>query len=367
MSLRSGQLSALLVAFASSVSAINTTPSSVTVVGSLTNPGITRDSCSSGNFGPLGTLWICRDTQPIVNGVPSTDVVANTGAFSGTAGSTSLNLTSPALTTPYLPFDSATECGTYGLCSDGTRYVGWPNTGPAVTYDFDGSVNGYMFVPKQHISGLTVEGDTYYSLYHLGYVSGQSSLLPTVSMDYQSWWGTNDVGYGAYGSVVQGNYAYLFGTTSSSEMALARVDLSSGVFTAIETLSEYEYWVNGAWTTTKPSLTDSGLGITNAYAGGQGTYFYSTYWSSYVWVGGSAYPGANFYITTAPDPTGPWTTPTLFYTGAEGSASSLPAYSCVAHPELSTVSPSGKELYISWTENNSDGVYNNALAHVVWP
>ncbi|KAF8299890.1 hypothetical protein DL93DRAFT_2233881 [Clavulina sp. PMI_390] len=367
MSSRSASLSALLVALVSSVSAINTTPSSVTVIGSLTNPGITRDSCSSGNFGPLGTLWICRDTQPVVNGATTLPVVANTGAVSGTAGSGSLNLTSPGLSTPYLPFDSATECGTYGVCSDGTRYVGWPNTGPVVTFNYAGSVNGYMFVPKQHISGLTVEGGTYYSLYHLGYVSGQSSLLPTVSLDYKTWWGTSDIGYGAYGSVVQGNYAYLFGTTSSNQMALARVNLGSNVFTAIETLSQYEYWVNGAWTTTKPSLTSSGVAISNAFAGGQGTYYYSTYWSSYVWVGGDGYPNANFYVTTAPDPTGPWTTPKLFYTGAGGSSTSLPAYSSVAHPELSTVSPSGKELYISWTQNNANGVYNNPLAHVVWP
>lgn len=64
-----------------------------------------------------------------------------------------------------------------------------------------------------------------------------------------------------------------------------------------------------AWTSTKPLNTVSGLGITNAFAGGQGTYYWSDHWSSYVWVGGDGYPNANFYVATAPDPTGPWTAP----------------------------------------------------------
>ena len=34
---------------------------------------------------------------------------------------------------------------------------------------------------------------------------------------------------------------------------------------------------------------------------------------SFVWIGGDGFPNANFYISTAPKPEGPWTPPTVSY------------------------------------------------------
>lgn len=58
------------------------------------------------------------------------------------------------------------------------------------------------------------------------------------------WWGANDVGYGAYDTLNYNGYGYLFGSTPSGGIALARINLTSPL-SAVENLANYQYWVNG--------------------------------------------------------------------------------------------------------------------------
>jgi hypothetical protein len=95
---------------------------------------------------------------------------------------------------------------------------------------------------------------------------------------------------------VQGGTAYLWGQGSDKNVALARVSVGS-----IEDASQYEFYVNGSWTSKKPALGNTAAKIENASAGGQGTYYYSQPWQSYVWIGQAGISvSADFYITTAP-------------------------------------------------------------------
>lgn len=65
-----------------------------------------------------------------------------------------------------------------------------------------------------------------------------------------------------------------------------------------------------------PRLGSSdGIEIPHANAGGQGTYYFSHHWNSFVWIGGDIFPGAETYICTAPEPQGPWTQAVQFYKG----------------------------------------------------
>jgi hypothetical protein len=155
---------------------------------------------------------------------------------------------------------------------------------------------------------------------------------------------------------------YLYGQANGT-VSLAKVSAD-----AVEDLAQYEYYVNGAWTKSKPSIGQDGIAIANASGGGQGTYYYSQPWRSYVWIGGPPTPGADFYITTAPKPEGPWIEPFQLYTGVNGDYF-LGAYSLQANPSL-TNNPMNNSIFLTYTKNDLDqqnvNVYTTPLVYVEW-
>ncbi|KAJ7256209.1 hypothetical protein B0H12DRAFT_1112786 [Mycena haematopus] len=362
------RFSATTIFFSATALAVTPVVSSTTSYGSLVSSGLSRDSCTSSAWSG-NALWVCRDTEQITSsGQVVLPVIVNTASFSPLPNPPTnpqpLVLSSPqGFGSPYYPLESD-ECPPYGVCGDGTRWVGWPDTGPVVTFaGTGGAVNAYAFIGRKHLSGLTVVNTPSYSLYHV--ISQSAGPIPNASVLVSSFWSTTQIGYGSAASVVNNGYAYLYGATPNGKLAVARAALT-GFLGALDSKSIYQYYVNGAWTATAPSSTDSTIPLPNT-SSVQGTIYWSAKWSSYVWIGGDSFPDANFYISTAPNPEGPWTAATLFYTGVVG-VGSLPAYSTVAHPSLTD--GTGNYIFISWTRTivNSAGVdvYDQPLVRVDW-
>ncbi|KAJ7450527.1 hypothetical protein FB451DRAFT_1052198 [Mycena latifolia] len=348
--------------------AVTPVVASTTSYGSLDNQGLNRDSCSSSRWGS-SVLWVCRDTQPITNGQAGFPVIANTASFSGLPSNPSspqpLVLSSPqGFGSLFYPLESD-ECPQFGACSDGTRWVGWPDTGPVVTFSGSNGVNAYAFIGKQHLSGLSRLNTPSYTLYHVISQGTGTTTIPNVSVDISSYWSTTQIGYGSAASVVNNGFAYLYGATPNGKLAVARAALT-GFLGALEDRSIYEYYVNGVWTSTAPVSTDSTIPLANTNSA-QGTIYWSPKWQSYVWIGGDGFPDANFLISTAPNPEGPWTASTQFFSGAVGTGS-LPAYSAVAHPSLTD--GTGNYIFITWTktslDSNGNTLYEQPLVRVDW-
>ncbi|KAJ6574533.1 hypothetical protein B0H19DRAFT_935355 [Mycena capillaripes] len=354
--------------FSASVLAVTPVVASTTSYGSLSNSGLNRDSCSS-SLWSNNVIWVCRDTQQITNGQPVLPIMANTASFSSMPNDRTnpqpLVLTSPqGFGSLYYPLE-ADECAPFGICSDGTRWVGWPDTGPVVTFrGTGGAVNAYAFITRSHLSGLSTVNTPSYTLYHV--ISNSAGPIPNSTVDISSFWSSTQIGYGSAASVVNNGFAYLYGATPNGRLAVARA-AQTGFLGALEDKSLYQYYVNGAWTTTVPASNNAGIPLPNT-SSAQGTVYWSPKWSSYVWIGGDGFPNANFYVSTAPNPEGPWTAPTHFYTGVVG-IGSLPAYSAVAHPSLTD--GTGNYIFISWTRTiaNPTGtgdVYDQPLVRVDW-
>jgi hypothetical protein len=106
------------------------------------------------------------------------------------------------------------------------------------------------------------------------------NALPTVTLVDENFWLYGSIPYGVYGNVIKDGTAYLFGKPSNGVISLAKVPAAS-----IEDKSKYQYWVNGAWTSSMPRIGDTNISIPNVSAGGQGTYYFSTYWNKWVWIG----------------------------------------------------------------------------------
>lgn len=172
-----------------------------------------------------------------------------------------------------------------------------------------------------------------------------------------------------------GNTAYLYGQlnngTNNIGAALARVPIGS-----IEDKTKYSYYNNGGWSSKKPGIGDKSALIPNAGTRGQGTFYYSSYYTSYIWIGtysasGNGGVGPGFYVATAPAPEGPWTTPSLFYSGQNGNNSmGLQSYSEQAHPGLTAKNGNGKDIYLTFTQVNEapDGTkeYVTPVIHAIW-
>ncbi|KAJ7240803.1 hypothetical protein C8J57DRAFT_1438884 [Mycena rebaudengoi] len=265
-------------------------------------------------------LWTCRDTQLISSsGQVGSGVLANTATFSG------------------MPSDKSNPQRLFGLCSDNSRWVGWPDTGPVVTFrGSSGQVNAYAFIAKLHLSGLSVLSTPSFSLYHV--ISQTAGPLPATSV------------------------VYLYGGTSGGKLAVAGA-ARTGFLGSLEDHSLYEYYVNGAWTRTIPASNNAGIVLPNT-SSVQGTIYFSPKWQSFVWTGGDGFPNANFFISTAPNPEGPWTVAKLFYSGAVGTGA-LPAYST---PSLTD--GTGNYIFISWTRiipnAQKQDVYDQPLVRVDW-
>ncbi|KAI8624585.1 hypothetical protein F5Y19DRAFT_467688 [Xylariaceae sp. FL1651] len=352
--------------------AFSPTVKSATIVGNVADPAINRDSCGSSRFGTRA-FWTCRDSQPYdSNGLPTLPLWSSSASWSNfNADGT------PALQqyggdgsrNPYFPY-TADECNgnSAGSCSDGTRYALWPDSPPLVTSTANNIVTAYTWIRKTHIKGdlSTNDPDPATSLYKMAYNLGTAdqNALPTVTLVNENFWLYGSIPYGAYGGVVQNGIAYLFGKPSNGVIALAKVPVGS-----IENQSQYQYWVNGAWTSSLPGINTANINIPNVSAGGQGTYYFSTYWNKWVWIGQAGISvSADFFITTADSITGPWETATNFYSGQNGNYF-LGAYSLQAHPGLNPSGTTTNEIYISYTKNDvvsNTNVYTTPLIHIVW-
>lgn len=230
-----------------------------------------------------------------------------------------------------------------------------------------GGVTGYTWIRTSHIRSdlSTVTENPNSILYKVNYrprFYGDRNALPQVSVVDEFFWKEGEIAFGNYGNVVKDGIAYLYGQAEGIT-SLAKVPSNQ-----VENKAAYQYWVDGEWTMTMPAIGQPGINITNSNAGGQGTYYYSDHWQSYVWVGGGLYPGSDMFITTAPNPTGPWITPQHFYTGVNGNYF-LSAYSIQAHPGLAASSRQN-DLYVTYTKNDLDdegiNVYTSPLVYIQW-
>lgn len=221
-------------------------------------------------------------------------------------------------------------------------------------------MTAYTFIKTSHLKGLTGLGTPPCSLYRVDYDPSKDTNLPVATIVETVFWDSEYVPYGDAGFVVHNGIAYLYGA-STSGVALAKVPVGS-----VENKSAYQYYVNGAWTKTLPLASASGINLENFGSGGQGTVYYSSHWNSFVWIGGSEYPGAAMYISTAPHPKGPWTPNTNFWTGPDGD-SGLGAYSVQANPALGN--PKGNGIYVSYTaidDFTGTSLYYTPVYEILW-
>ncbi|KAI1435573.1 hypothetical protein GGR50DRAFT_702881 [Xylaria sp. CBS 124048] len=372
------------------------------VVGMVAEPALNRDSCGSSRVGDRA-LWTCRDSQPYgSNGAPILPLWSSSASWSNLnsdGGPCLRQYGGGGSQRPYFPY-GADECGdnSAGSCNDGTRYALWPDSPPLLASTADGIATAYTWIRKEHINPevcmhinrfwieiylffalpsamhylftmaylSTLDSDPATSLYKLTYNLGTAdrNVLPKVTLLDEGFWPDDSIPYGAYGNVLKDGIAYLFGQSSKGMVALAKVP--SG---AIEDRTQYQYWVNGSWTTKRPSINDTNANIPNVNAGGQGTYYFSTYWNKWVWIGQAGISvSADFFITTADSITGPWASAVKFYSGVTGTFY-LGAYTLQAHPGLNPAGRSTNEIYISYTKAddlNGTTLYSTPLIHIQW-
>jgi hypothetical protein len=357
---------------------------SATLVANVTDPSVSRDSCGSVNMGGR-TFWTCRDTA--IN-LPGTDqygwVFTNTVGWTDHhsdgspaiqtggpvgAGSNGTNnillMKGPQPTLPtFYPLGS-NECPTSGVCADGTsRWTSWPDSPPMVSNTAsDGTVTAYTWISNNHISSsgfkvLVTQPSV--TLHKMTYKPNTNvNVVPTVKPVDTSFWKAGEIAYGTYGNVVNGGYAYLYGLLYPTGVALARVSVAS-----IEDKTKYQYYVGGKWTSTKPAITNPLAAVPNAGTTGQGTFYYCSKAQSYIWIGqNSPSVWADFYISTAPNPEGPWITPYLLYSGPNGDAD-LPSYSLQAHHHLLRKTDDG--IYLTWTQYFKPSTYNAYVTPLVY-
>lgn len=363
---------------------------SFTVLANVTNPSLNRDSCSSVKFGDK-VFWTCRDTSVVLDngsyfglwassagwtefaadGTPAFERGGNSRIGPGSTGTnTILPMKGPSPTVPlFYPLAPDMSPGA-GCCDDGSRWVGWPDSPPLVTDTApDGTISAYTWVTKTHLRGLAVENaEQPTSLYRVTYKpTDDLNVLPTVeAVDYE-FWPANKPRYGTCGNLVRDGYVYLYGELKKegfcSPVGLARVPVSE-----VENKSCYEFFVDGRhWTRDLPDISDRAAVVNNAGAGGQGTYYYSERHGLYIWIG-QGYPSvcADFYMTTASRPEGPWADPVLLCSAENGNAP-LGGYSLQAHPHLLRAEDNG--IYVTWTQNFATpepGEYVTPMAYIAW-
>lgn len=337
------------------------------IIGNVADPTLNRDSCAASLFGGRA-LWTCRDTQTYdSDGIPTLPLW--TSSASWTDGGASLDMyggdNGQQSFYPLVPGNC--DDNQAGQCSDGSRYVIWPNAPPLVTStDSSGNTVGYTWVNNFHITGLTNQiADPSVTLYKVTYSagSGDQNAFPAREIISSNFWPEGSIPYGNYGGFVADGTAYLYGQGSDKNVSLAKVSVAG-----IEDASQYQFLVDGAWSSSQPDVGNTGATIENVSAGGQGTYYYSQPWESYVWIGQAANSvSADFYITTSPNPWGPWIEPINFYSAENGNYS-LGAYTLQAQPALSD--PSDNSIYLTYTKTDSVGdnvqLYTTPLILVEW-
>lgn len=336
------------------------------VVGVASSPIWNRDSCTS-TFVSGRELWTCRDSQDSEGSFLSSTASWTDFNADGTPAISNQTLlmygTNP---TSHAYFEvQANECGpsVSGDCSDGNRYIIWPNSRPLPVERGNGTVSLYTWIGNVLVNSdwTPLNGNPSCSLYRADYTPDmpEHTMPPAVLVD-EEFWPVNSIQYGNYGFVINNNMAYLYGLLSEkSGIALAMVPVDS-----IEDKSAYQYYTGSGWSSTAPDMNDTGAAVTNAGTTGQGTYYFSEYFSSYIWIG-SPYIGgnANFQLATAPAPEGPWIEPYTIYSGEQGTAK-LGAYGEQAHPGLSMDFGNGNDIYLTYTM--VDSVYITPIIHVIW-
>lgn len=346
------------------------TVKSIEEMGNVADPHLNRDSCGSTRVGDR-VLWVCRDTQPYdANGNPTLPVWSSSAAWTnfGFLSTPETSMYATESRSPYFPYASD-ECpqNSAGGCSDGSRYALWSDSPPVVTKVDSNVTTAYTWIRKTHIRGLEPvngEKDPATSLYRFVYDTNSQdrNMVPPQKLISETFWPQNGVPFGAYGSVVKDGTAYLFGRPSNGKVCLAKVPTAG-----VENQSQYRYFVNGAWTASRPDM-NSNCDIPNASAGGQGTYYFSYYWKKWVWIGqGGLSVSSYFYVATADNIEGPWEKPVFFYQGHDGTGK-LPAYSLQAHPGLSGLGyADGNEIFVSYTKVDGDPAkYSTPLVRIKW-
>ncbi|SMR54772.1 unnamed protein product [Zymoseptoria tritici ST99CH_3D1] len=359
---------------------------SANLMANATDPDVDRDSCGSVRIGNRA-FWTCRDTMRYdrTSGTSVFPVISNSAGWSETSegglvaqanaeigpGSTGGNMILPIYGSdsaneffPNMPGDCDEN---HGQCWDGTRWAVWPNSPPMVAAPDGENTVAYSWVPQSNLHQLTLLNPFRpYTLYKTTYSPSQpSTTLPTVSIANPTFWAAGEPGYGDYGNVVRDGYAYLYAQRPDSSGTL----LARAPITSIEDRSTYTYYTpSTGWTTTLPSLSDPAATLPNAGTGWQGTFYYSTAFSSYIWIGQALNcPSAEFYITTAPAPEGPWIEPYVLWKGESGDGM-VGAYSLQAHTSLL---PSGdvaaeKGIFVSFTQAWGVGVETTYVTPLVY-
>lgn len=350
------------------------------VLANVTDSSVSRDSCTSTKI-LARALWTCRDTMRYnaVTDASELPLVVNTAAWTdfdtdgtpktitrdGPVGASS-NGSNPILRmygtpdilskTPFYPLAQADACTATagGKCADGTRTVVWQDSAPMVARSSRrrrrrGQTVAYTWIANWRLEAKGLRAlvqEPSYSLYEMVYDNGSPdrAALPTNRLVDAAFWKRGEIGYGAYGRVVRGGWAYLYGQAAYRNTALARVKVGR-----VRERRRYEYFVDGAWTTRRPAMDDERAWIRNAGAGKQGRFYYSEAFRSFVWIGQrNRSLEADFYLTTAPAPEGPRIEPYLIYRGENGDGE-LPSYSLQAHPALLRSSRE-KGIYLTWTQ-----------------
>ncbi|ORX40575.1 hypothetical protein BD324DRAFT_647500 [Kockovaella imperatae] len=371
------------------------------------DPNYQRDSCVSATSLINGrVLWVCRDTQVLVDESIDDEFNGQAGDFVSSSASWSDQLgTQPHLvpipsnqgqqqatsgypaqltmyggdttSTSFLPYASdecdqnGNQAGTGGTCaSDGTRYPLWIDSPPYVYQGSDGSATAYVYMMRTHIQGLTNLASTFpTSLYQINYDSSSSSnSLPSVELINEYWFPDGVFNYGDFGGItgtLDGKlYLYGQGLSKSNNghqpVALARCSNPTD-------LSTYEYYYNdGTWSTTQAQVDDQSAWLDGEFGKG-GTFFYSDYTNSYLWIGQpTGAIGATVMVSSASSPEGPWSTPTQIANLPSGDSY---AYSVAAHPEMSSNS---QQIYLTYTlqkfydGNSNDIYYEQPLYMFTW-
>lgn len=358
---------------------VRPTVKSTTYVANVTDPFLSRDSCGSSRVGGRA-LWTCRDTTlyDASKDECSLPLVTNTASWTnldmtkggpyletgpvgaGSSGTNSIlkmyGNDAHNLNTYFSVLED--ECPSNGVCEDSTRWALWPDQPPVITEStMDGGATGYTWIRKSHLQDLTnLNFEPAHTLYKTSYTPGSdNNALPSVSIVESEFWKHGEIGFGQYGSVVRDDTLYLYGQTDQSKgTVVAKVSTDS-----VENRNAYQYYVNGKWTNSIPGINDTSAIIPNAGAGGQGTFYYSSHYQSYIWIGQQSISGqADFYMTTAPSPEGPWIEPYEIFKGKNGDSLIAGGYSLQAHPALLPSSDASENaIYLTWTQQYSSDTY----------
>ncbi|ORY26763.1 hypothetical protein BCR39DRAFT_540125 [Naematelia encephala] len=348
-----------------------------------------RDSCGSTKWGDR-VLFVCRDTEVYKDLANRSEGV--TAFFSSSASYIDINSDGSLSFVPFTPEPGTPDSESHfnyslpaygannnkafyptqpdecdaetGSCdNNSTRWVIWPDSPPLVSSEgADGTIKAYSWIKKAYITdslGVIIENPAI-SLYRLDYspsIQGTGDVLPAVTLVNEEFFHENQWTYGDFGNIVIDDTAYLFAATGNGTTSLAKVPIGSE-----EDVSAYQYFVSGAWTSTMPSINDPNA-IIIATSGGQGTFYFSQPWNSYVWIGQAVNDGSlTFQITTAPAIEGPWTVPKTFF-----SVASSPGlvYSVQAHPAFLS-DPSINSVWVSYTVAINNYGYDTILYKFDW-